>query len=520
MRPRACCTLRSELPESGLWSSLVSDVRGGTGRFLRDSQVSYLRYGLRLEAPVTLQKRALQMLCESYDAGRRISNPSEVRQLIHSHLGSMDVLVRRWAIKALALIGHRDDFQRIVDRLKVESDVEVQTWGVAGLVKNARGRELKEICHIAGLPNTSAFALAARLYAPTSWIAANVEMPRISLDHDELTLKWAIFLIGYEKAPEDLFHPRFSNELFLGELNAHDACDISEYSIWALWARPNFGSAHAKVPLSAAANHPESVRKWLYRLATKSPGQAGLNPDRLLELRQDDADRAREGLALGVADLDPEIFGSEVLEWYTVESAVQVRESLVVSMASLSEQSTDYADIVETHFGREQADSPVRSRLLAASEGTPLYANLRRIEIASRRDRQGFLEYGTGQIIVEGDYIVISPTLNVGGNLNAQNVALGDMVDSANAAVQQLKHSDAGTASSLQQVLAMLAASNSVQGRDEVVAAVEKVAQAPTPATKATLVEKIKAYASSASATGTLIEGVEHLIHAVQHVAG
>ncbi len=497
----------------------MPDGSGGAGRILRDSELNYLRYGLQLEAPASLQKRALQRLCEFYDARRLISNPSEVRQLIHSHLGSKDVLVRRWAIKALALIGHYDDFQRIVDRLRVESDVEAQTWGVTGLVKNARGRKLNDICHIAGLPNTSAFALAARLYAPASWIAANVEMPRISLNDDQLTLKWAIFLIGYGKAPQDLFHPRFSNELFLGELNAHDASDISEYSIWALWERPDFGAAHATVPLSDARNHPESVRKWLYRLATKSPDQAGLDPDRLSDLRQDEADRAKEGLALGVADLDPKIFGSEVLEWYTVESNAQVRENLVASMALISNRSTDYADVVKTHFGQEQADSPVRSRLLAASEGMPLYANLRSVEIKSSRDRQGLLDYGSQRLIVKGN-VIVTPTLNIGGNLNAQNVAMGDMVNSANAAVQQLESSDAGTAQALQKVLEMLAASKLVPGRDEVAAAVEKVAQAPTQANKATLVDRIKTYASSAVAAGTLIDGIEQLVHAVQHAVG
>ena len=486
---------------------------------LQDSEVNYLRYGLRLDAPEVLQKRALQSLCESYEAGRRISSPSEVRQLIHSHLGSKNVLVRRWAIKALALIGHSDDFQRIVDRLRVESDVEAQSWGVTGLVKNARGRKLNEICRIAGLPNTSAFALAARLYAPTSWIAANVETPRIALTDDELTLKWAVFLIGYNKAPEDLFHPRFSNELFLGQLSAHGASDISEYSIWALWKRPEFSAVYSKIPLSAAFNQPESVRKWLYRLATKSPIQAGLDPDLLAELRQDDSERAREGLALGVADLDPNKFGSEILEWYTTESNAQVRESLVAAMASINDRNIDYEDMVENHFGREQADSPVRSRLLAASEGTPLYNKLRRVEVQSIRDRQGLLEYGSRLINVEGDLIVTGPTLNVGGNLSAQNVAVGDMINSANAAVQQLERSDAGAAHALQQVLGMLTASKSTQGRDEVAAAVQEVAKAPTPANKATLVEKIKVFASGAAASGTLIEGVEHLVHAVQQVA-
>ena len=91
--------------------------------------------------------------------------------------------------------------------MKVEDDAEAQTWGVTGLVKNAEGRGLREICELAGLGTSSAISLAARLYAPASWLAAHADDTRISLDNDDLTLKWAIFLIGYGKAPEDLFHP-------------------------------------------------------------------------------------------------------------------------------------------------------------------------------------------------------------------------------------------------------------------------------------------------------------------------
>ena len=327
------------------------------GRFLRDSELNYLRYGLRLDASPELQKRTLQRLCEWYEGHRRLQDPNEFRQLIHSHMAACDVLVRRWAIKALALIGHPDDFQRIIDRLKAEPDAEARSWGVTGLVRNARDRSLDELCAMSGLPKTSALALAARLYAPNRWISRNTEPVGISLNGDDLTLKWATFLIGYDRAPEHLFDPRHSNEVFLGELNAHHAADISEYSIWALWARPGFGVAHSKVPLLDANKHPESVRKWLYRLATQSPHQVGLDPDRLLDLRLDHSAKAREGLATGVADLDPSEFGFQVLDWYTVEANQQVRENLLASMATRSAESADYSDVVERRFAQEQADS-------------------------------------------------------------------------------------------------------------------------------------------------------------------
>lgn len=485
---------------------------------LTEAEVNYLNYGLGLALPAAQHKRTLQRLCELYERGGRIENGANTRQLIHSLMGSKEVLVRRWAIKALSLIGHPDDFQRIADRLKVENDIEAQTWGVTGLVRNARDRGLEELCGLAGISKTSAVTLAARLYAPDSWVANHSDWPRITLHDDELTLKWATFLIGYGRAPEDLFDPRHSNEVFLGELNAHDATEISEYSIWALWERPDFGGAYSRIPLDQAGKHGESVRKWLYRLATKSHASAGLDPDGLGQLRRDDGARAREGLALGVGDLPPDIFGDEVLEWYTIEDNPQVSENLLASMTVRSAEHRAYADIVEERFRKEAADSPLRRKLLAASVNKPLYAALRGIEARDQLQLQGLLAFGAAATFVFGDQNVTNnnASLNVGGSFNAQNVAVGDMIASANSAVQQLERSDQGTAKALQRVLTMLGTSNFEAGRAEVFKAVSDVATTPTESNKKSLLERLKGYAKAAATAGALIEGADKVIHGVE----
>jgi hypothetical protein len=484
-------------------------------RLLSDAEVNYVNFGLQLAVPPTEQKRTLQRLCEWFEDGRLIQDAASTRQLIHSLIGSEHVLVRRWAIKALALIGHPEDFRRIADRLRVEEDAEAQTWGVTGLVKNAGDRGLNELCELAGLSNSAAISLAARLYAPKTWIANHADETRISLEDDELTLKWAIFLIAYGRAPIDLFHPKYSNEVFLGELNAHDADDISEYSIWGLWERPDFGATYARIPLDQAQKHPESVRKWLYRLATQSPGEVGLDPDALSNLRRDESIRAREGLAQGVFDLPPAEFGGEVLEWYTIEPDARVRENLLASMAGRSAESDDFADAVRTQFEKEAPDSAMRHRLKAASVGTPLYPVLRRLDIAAERARQGILEFGNQNITVMGDYKVSETNLNVGGNFAAQTVAVGDMFNSANGAIQQLQRSDEGTARALQQVLDMLQRSKAVPGGNDVAEAVKLVAEAPTLENKKSLVDRVKSWAGAAAALGTVIEGADKVIDAV-----
>lgn len=485
------------------------------GRLLSDAEINYINFGLRLAQPPTEQKRTLQRLCEWYEDGRLLQDATATRQLIHSLIGSEHVLVRRWAIKALALIGHPEDFRRIAERLRVEEDAEAQTWGVTGLVKNAQDRGLKEICELAGLPNSAAISLAARLYAPKAWIANHADETRISLSDDELTLKWAIFLIAYGKAPVDLFHPKFSNEVFLGELNAHDADDISEYSVWGLWERPDFGATYAKISLGEAKDHPESVRKWLYRLATQSPDDVGLDPDALSHLRRDESVRAREGLAQGVYDLPPAEFGGQVLEWYTVEPDAQVRENLLASMAGRSAESDDFADAVRMQFEKEAPDSALRHRLMAASVRTPLYPALRKLDIAAMQARQGIFEYSNTNVTVMGDLKMGEKNLNVSGNFAAQTVSVGDMFNSANGAVQQLQRSDEGTARALQQVLDMLERSKTVPGSDEVAEAVKLVAETPTAENKKSLLDRVKSWATGAAALGTVIEGADKVIDAV-----
>ncbi len=192
-----------------------------------------------------------------------------------------------------------------------------------------------------------------------------------------------------------------------------------------------------------------------------------------------------------------------------------MQENLLVSMAAASASDADYADAVQERFGREQPDSLLRRRLLAASVGLPLFADLRKLHAQDQFARQGFLDYGNATIIM-GDLNMSGPSLSVGGNLNAQNVAVGDMINSANAAVQQLERSDAGAAEVLQQVLAMLRQSNVADEGGAVASAVLKVAEAPTAANKRTLVDCLKDYGAKAAAIGTVVGGLDKAVEAVQ----
>lgn len=119
-------------------------------RPLNDLEEAQVRYELRLGNTERGIKKALQHLCTQFEADRYLRDATDIRQLIHSHLGSKEILLRRWSLKALGLIGHPDDMARIVSSLKVETDVEAQTWGAAALLSNADDRGIKEVCEEAG----------------------------------------------------------------------------------------------------------------------------------------------------------------------------------------------------------------------------------------------------------------------------------------------------------------------------------------------------------------------------------
>ena len=79
-----------------------------TARYASEADADLLRYELS-SGNNRIAKRGLQRLCELYEARKRLRDPSIHRRLIHSHLTSDQVLLRRWSFKALGLIGNVDD---------------------------------------------------------------------------------------------------------------------------------------------------------------------------------------------------------------------------------------------------------------------------------------------------------------------------------------------------------------------------------------------------------------------------
>lgn len=481
-------------------------------RYISDAEVTFLRYALRIDNDFVTIKRALQRLCTHYEKKLRLFDPTDIRQLVHSHLGSGEVWLRRWSMKALGLIGHPDDTARLFDRLRIEQDHEAQTWCMAAILKNADDRGVPQICSEAKLENSVPLLLAARLYAPEKWLSEHWKPITISLNDDDLVLKWAIFLAGYNKAPALLFHPRYENNVFLGELNCHSTNEISEYSIWALWERKDCGVKDLKVSAENFLNHPENARKWLYRIGLQTPDHLLIDPDCLDDFRRKEpTPSAREGLALGVSDLIDARFDDATLNWFDAEPAESVKEILLGGMAVKSDTNADFADTVARHFQSASADSNLRKKLLVASEGTKLNQILRKSQLEAELSRQGLFEFGNRyNLNVQGDIIVAGAKFSAGRDIKAANLVGGDVIGSALSSVQNIAPERTQDREFLTAVLDFLKSSAVPDShRATVTAAVEDVAKDPTPEKKSGLVSALKGIAETIGAVAGLTSLIE-----------
>lgn len=466
-------------------------------------------------------KRALQDVCSHYEKRRFFSDATNVRQLIHSHLNAQDVFVRRWALKAVALIGNPDDLYRIAERTRIETDYEAVTWATAALFKNAGDLTLRDIQSRTGLDNDKPLLLAARLYARPQWVRDNLKPVTVSIDDDHLTLKWAIFLAGYGLAPDDLFDPKYSNDVFLGRLFQHDVPEISEYSVWALWERPEFTDRHLSVEFDVARKAPENVRKWLYRLFTQSHMSNGLDYDIVQQMWTSDRSSAREGLARGLVDANHEKFDDAIVEWSGIENDHTIRQILLEGMARRSDSNEIMFELANKAYDTSTS-MQLRSSIVAASAGTRLYTEIKRREIAAGNEAQSTFNFepGSQPQFVIGDKAQMS-NLNVGGNLNAQNVAVGDMLNSANDAVQHMSVEQNSDKAVLSKVMEFLQANFAdSESSKPVLAAIAAAAKVPTPENKRSLLNSFKALASGGATAASAGGGIASIIQLLSTWAG
>jgi hypothetical protein len=493
-------------------------VRSAVLRIILDAEAEFLRRQLSLRSQPWQIKAGLKKLCFHYEAGRRLQNAADHRQLLRGLIWEPDLTIRNWAYKALGLIGNANDVDPLIARLRVETDRESQAWAMASLLRLSRGSNLKDLSTRTDLELTAPLLLAARLYAPKGWWA-DEPLPQIDIDRaDPLTLRWATLLEGYGQAPPHMFEPKHQNRILLRDLNRHEIADVAEYSIWALWQNPAYGFEDFGIPLHALRACPGNVRRWANRLILKDPDPSAIDEALLTDLRRDDHPPAREGLALGLDSVRLRDMLDFVLDWLSDESAEEVEHTVLEQIAKQSDTSPDFAHIVFERFRNEPFDSSLGQRLIVATQGLPIYRQLMRHKLLQSAGEQGILFGQTNVFISEMTMSKNTTTFSAGRDISGQNLVGGDMINSANAAVQAVPDQRAHEREVLQRVLEVLGTNQSVKEGDRaaVIQAVQDAAVRPSAAAKGKLLEILGSIASSSSAAASAIGGVDKLIGAIR----
>jgi hypothetical protein len=468
-------------------------MNGRVSKIVSQEEGELIRLELLLQGQPRIIKAGLQRLCSHYEVGYRLADPHEHRQLVRALLLDRLVITRRWAYKAIAHLGRREeDIQTLISRLRDETDPENQTWAMAAIIKLAEDEQVRNICARTGLEFEQPLALAARLLVHEEWLRTEDTPPVIVIGNaDALTLKWAALLSGYGRAPPHLFHPKYDNRLLLGELNGHTVPEVAEYSIWAFWRCPDYSYIDLGISLSDISVQPQNVRRWINRVLAKEPVFFEKNLDFFVERRRDPAPTAREGLALGIRRLWLPGLDGRVLDWHADEQEDFIRALLLEHMAHAADKSVDYGDMVERSFRQATRGGELRQRLLAATEGLPLYASLRKIQ-AKEQMTDADLFQPQHLTIVE-KFTMTNTNFSAGRDMTAQNMVGGNMIASANAAVQDMNSSREPDQAILTEILRLVGQSSVAPEHQEAAAkAVQEVATDGSPQAKGRLVKALQ----------------------------
>lgn len=315
-------------------------------------------------------KSGLQRACEVFENGQAFTDPSFLRTGIAAHIRSTDVKVRRWTYKLVALLR---DAQFLPDLetslLGSETDPENRGWAAAAYGGIADERRRSQIIGKVDDYWGTSLELAAKLYARGQ--PAREELNLKIWESEPLARKWLCLLCGYAPASPRTIDARFANlDLARNAISDHDR-EVVEYSVWAEHHHPD-GSYRGLLRRPDDLLDYPNVRRWLYRLLTKGNEAADAHRDLLLHgmiAANETSDVAREGLALGFANIYVEDIRLDTLEWFVAESSPSVKLALVDHLGLMANKyGVDLArEALIAEFGRQELGSVLRAKILSVS---------------------------------------------------------------------------------------------------------------------------------------------------------
>lgn len=411
-------------------------------------EVAFLQNEIGCGNPVRA-KRALQAVCKLYRNGGRITG-REIVSFETTILGALtsdlsDEKVRRWALSAISNLGQaQQSWSTVLNVLTKHTDEpQVVSAAIAALYKLDRRGAGNAIAGKDFLP-PELIALSALQTVPAKQL--DLSGVRINIDKAEATtLKLSLVLVGLDKAPENIFHPSYTNGAIVKELGGHDDGLVSQYSAWAVAENPHLTVSDLGIDPSKIDDQPANVRSYVYRLFGAEKMYTNQQHEIICFGSDDDSAEARLGLAVGLRDTYYDGLDVVGMHWVIDERDEDVRDHLLDHIARNAKFSAGYHRIAVEFYDAAEDNPGRRKRMEAAAAGTPLFAEFRRKALKEEEGRlfsdlersptvtNTFNNYGTiqGQTSVAG-------TNNVEGN--QQNMLAINEAEKAIEALGQAKY--------------------------------------------------------------------------------
>jgi hypothetical protein len=251
-----------------------------------------------------------------------------------------------------------------------EEDAENRAWAVAAFFSIATQEEITallrrlndDFCN-------SPLELAGQLYYDGAMRSTLVQRPfERNIAYDSMFARWYCLLFGYGRAQRLLDPSSFTHMQYVASLNTHHDDDVAEYSLWSLHMSNAADYRSATIRPDEVVRRGAHVRRWFYRLLTKSPAAVAANSDFLKARINDESDTvAREGLAIGLASHYLTEFVDIMLDWFLREEDQLVSLALAPHFATFAGQHRDYENLVSLRLSSEAQYDLVDSLIAATT---------------------------------------------------------------------------------------------------------------------------------------------------------
>lgn len=489
-------------------------------RPIDSTYTNYLRNQIESSNPLQI-KKGLQRLCKLYRQGFRISNPETllaIETLINGLLFTQtnDQKINRWALNAIAQLGRPEYSLDGVNHAlnKFQNDPEIIASAIAAfftLNNNAQGKLNK----LDKLPH-DLIILAGLQRAPIE----DIDMTGTRIDIEKSTpeiLKLSLITVGLDKAPDNLFHPRYSNSEIVSALGSHHDKMVTQYSIWAITENDTLGLRDLGIKLNTIESHPDNVRSWIYQLIAMNSEEAQANFEYIRLGMEEGSSKARGGLAEGIRDTFFDGLEALMLDWFYSESEEDVRSAVLDHFVRQSEQCPNYRDTALEIYKNENPGSALRQRMEAIAGGTKLYSEFKRLSLSNELDLFGYDSSGYRRGINMTKTII-----NISGGIHDSAVSLtGDAINRRSTKTVYSADIIEEIQNNLNELREGISESEIPSHlKDESDSAIEN-ALADTSPDKITLVlrvlEKVKSVVGSLAGT---VDSIDNFISSIQNIGG